>query len=716
MEAVAALNAALIENRPEKPSNFFAVATRLEGWGMIQPAREFAQKGVDSAGRDLLAVSENHEGARLYVEIMTRLRQQDAAYGRLQRAVADATSLGAEVSAAVQQVEKQGFLSITDQQWRTRALQIRRDTARGGLSAAMQAMGKSVYQYFTPEERLQFGDWLEKQSAQKGNDELGAIFVPAASAAGLPELQVRWLKQLMLSGLPASRGYEYSLVDVQTRRMRFEDLGAALETYAQELTLQTGRNGVLAQAADAYRSGALYDAEFNVVRRIALQVQGGVLQRYFELLLQRNPQELVQLAGTWTGSVGDAACQYVIAHGPSALAQQAVAARGRSLEPVWSKAYSGLTGLYFADRSPAVNTAFLNALGDGTIAERLGKPVDRQQQLAGNTWFCYGSRYGEWLDVTRTGDPEDFLPAQLEESPATASGYITVAEYYADSGKLDRAVEDYDHTLELAPARADIHDRVAVLYWRQQKRTEAVAEWKTAFELLDAQVHQRVVPPSFWSTFGYVMNHIGNRHVAAELRPQSDAVLRDYVRQNGTYRVEELLRAGYTAVGDPQAGVAFLLELASIAPDPNGVLQLLVNAKWIPAQTRNPIYEQIIAHLQAQLPAVGDASKEYAQQNLRSWQARYAMHLVELQEFDQAAAVLQPQEEPTAQELEIHFRIALAKGEFDSILVQYRANPDNAPKADSLRQVATAFRPQNSFRQRARYWSSCLPRRSPRIS
>ncbi len=691
VEAVAALNAALIENRPEKPSNFFAVATRLEGWGMIQPAREFAQKGVDSAGRDLLAVSENHEGARLYVEIMTRLRQQDAAYGRLQRAVADATSLGAEVSTAVQQVEKQGFLSITDQQWRTRALQIRRDTARGGLSAAMQAMGKSVYQYFTPEERLQFGDWLEKQSAQKGNDELGAIFVPAASAAGLPELQVRWLKQLMLSGLPASRGYEYSLVDVQTRRMRFEDLGAALETYAQELTLQTGRNGVLAQAADAYRSGALYDAEFNVVRRIALQVQGGVLQRYFELLLQRNPQELVQLAGTWTGSVGDAACQYVIAHGPSALAQQAVAARGRSLEPVWSKAYSGLTGLYFADRSPAVNTAFLNALGDGTIAERLGKPVDRQQQLAGNTWFCYGSRYGEWLDVTRTGDPEDFLPAQLEQSPATASGYITVAEYYADSGKLDRAVEDYDHTLELAPARADIHDRVAVLYWRQQKRTEAVAEWKTAFELLDAQVHQRVVPPSFWSTFGYVMNHIGNRHVAAELRPQSDAVLRDYVRQNGTYRVEELLRAGYTAVGDPQAGVAFLLELASIAPDPNGVLQLLVNAKWIPAQTRNPIYEQIIAHLQAQLPAVGDASKEYAQQNLRSWQARYAMHLVELQEFDQAAAVLQPQEEPTAQELEIHFRIALAKGEFDSILVQYRANPDNAPKADSLRQVATAL-------------------------
>ena len=690
-EAVAALSAALIENRLEKPSNFFAVATRLEGWGMIQPAREFAQKGVDSAGRDLLAVSENHDGARLYVEIMTRLRQQDAAYGRLQRALADATSLGVEVAAAVQQVEKKGFVSITDQQWRDRALQMRRDTARLGLQTTMQAMGKCVHQYFTPEERLQFGDWLEKQSAQQGNDELGAIFVPAATAAGLPELQARWLKQLMLSYSPASSGYESRFIEVQTRRMHFEDLGVALEAYAQRLTLTTGQNGVLAQAADAYRSGALYDAEFNVVRRIAVQVLGDVLQRYFELLLQRNPQELVQLAGSSSATVGDAACQYAIAHGPSGLAQQAVAARGRLLEPVWSKAYSGLTGLYFADRSPAVNAAFLNALGDGTIAERVGKPVDRTQQLAGNTWFYYGSRYGEWLGVTRTGDPEDFLPAQLEQSPATASGYITVAEYYADSGKLDRAVEDYNRTLELAPATADIHDHVAVLYWRQQKRTEAVAEWKTALELLDAQVHQRVVPPSFWSTFGYVMNHIGNRHVAAELRPQSDAVLRDYVRQNGTYRVEELLRAGYTATGDPQSGVTFLLELASIAPNPNGVLQLLVNAKWIPARMRNPIYEQVIAHMQAQLPAVGDASRQYAEENLRSWQARYAMHLVELQEFDQAAAVLQPQEEPTAQELEIHFRIALAKGEFDSILAQYRANPDKAPKAESLRQVATAL-------------------------
>jgi len=691
-ETVAALSTALTENRPEKPANFFAVAARLEGWGMIQQAREFAQKGADSEGRDLLAVSDNRDGVRIYVEIMTRLRQQDAAYSHLQLAVTDADSLGAEVSVAVKQVEKNGIVSITDQQWRDRALEARRSTARGGMQSAMQAMGQSVAQYFTPEEKLQFSFWLEQRAAKAGNAELATRFLPAAEAAGLPDLQARWLKQLMLSSYAGSGGiFKSRLVELQTRRLRFEELGAALEAYAQKLTPQQGRNGVLVEAANAYRSGALSDPEFGVLKKIGLQSSADVQQRYFELLLQRTPQELVQLAASARNLVSDAACQYVLAHGSAELAQEAVAARGRSLDPVWTKSYSALTGLYFSDRSPAVNAAFLNALGDSTIGERLGKPVDRAQQLAGNTWFYYGSRYGEWLGTSHTGDPEDFFPAQLEQSPASASGYIAVAQYYADAGKTDRAVDDYNRTLELAPDRADIHDRIAVLYWRQQKRSEAIAEWRKALELLDAQVHLRVVPSAFWPTFGYVMNHVGNRHVAAELRPQSDAVLRDYVRQNGTYQVDKLLRSAYVSMGNPQAGVAFLLELASIAPDPNAVLELLVEAGWIPAKMRNPIYEQVLAHLQDRLRTTADISRQYAEENLRSWQARYAMHLVELREFDQAAAVLQSQEEPSAKELEIRYRIALAKDQFDSILDQYRANPDKTPKADNLRKVATAL-------------------------
>jgi cellulose synthase operon protein C len=410
-EAVAALGAALIDNRAEKPANFFEMAKRLESWGMMQPARDSAQKGVDLAGRDLLAVSENQEGARIYVEIMIRLRQQNAAYSRLQRGVEDATSLSAGVSVAVKQVEIHGIASVTDQQWRNRAIEAQRSTAHAGMQSAMQAMGQSVGQYFTPEEKLQFASWLENLSASSSNDELASRFVPVASAAGLPELQARWLKQLMLNPDNAGSGatFKSRLVELQTRRMRFEELGVALEAYAQKLTPQQGRGGVLAEAANAYRSGALHDAEFNALKGIGLQTGGDVQRRYFELLLQRSPQELVQLAASSRAGLGDAASQYILAHGSAALAEEAIAARGRSLPPVWSKAYRALTGLYLADRSSAVNSAFLTALGDGTIGERLGKPVDRERQLAGNTWFYYGSRYGEWLGASHSGDPRTFF-------------------------------------------------------------------------------------------------------------------------------------------------------------------------------------------------------------------------------------------------------------------------------------------------------------------
>ena len=67
------------------------------------------------------------------------------------------------------------------------------------------------------------------------------------------------------------------------------------------------------------------------------------------------------------------------------------------------------------------------------------------------------------------------------------------------------------------------------------------------------------------------------------------------------------------------------------------------------------------------------------------------MHLVELHDFDHAAAVLQPQQDPSAQELEIRYRIALANNQFDAILDQYRANPEKAPKAEELRTVAAAL-------------------------
>ena len=57
-----------------------------------------------------------------------------------------------------------------------------------------------------------------------------------------------------------------------------------------------------------------------------------------------------------------------------------------------------------------MNDAFLAALGDDPIDVRLPSPSTATEQLAGNTWFYYGSRYGEYLGGTKLGVAEKFVP------------------------------------------------------------------------------------------------------------------------------------------------------------------------------------------------------------------------------------------------------------------------------------------------------------------
>src|SRR4029077_4840783 len=138
-------------------------------------------------------------------------------------------------------------------------------------------------------------------------------------------------------------------------------------------------------------------------------------------------------------------------------------------------------GLYFGEGSPGINGAFVDALGDQKIGDRLGKSVDRNDRLAGDVWFYYGSRYGEYLSDTKQGSPQDFLLALPEQSPGSSSGYQGLADYYAESGETHSAIEDYKRALELSPGHADIHDSLALAYYQDGKREETIAEWKLVF-------------------------------------------------------------------------------------------------------------------------------------------------------------------------------------------------------------------------------------------
>src|SRR5205085_3938618 len=216
-----------------------------------------------------------------------------------------------------------------------------------------------------------------------------------------------------------------------------------------------------------------------------------------------------------------------------ARAMRGVQARGHGLPPVWTKAYTGLAGLYLQDRDAAIPAAFEEALGGGTIGERIGKPVLRDQQLAGDIWFYYGSRYGEYRGTTHQGDAEDYLPAAVEVAPGRAAAYTDLADYYAENGVPAAALADYQRSLELNAVQPSVEDRVAIILWKQGDHDQALARWKAALQALAAE-QDRHINENFWSDFDTIVQHSGSRGLLAQLRTPLDSLLRTYIRRNGS--------------------------------------------------------------------------------------------------------------------------------------------------------------------------------------
>jgi tetratricopeptide (TPR) repeat protein len=691
-DVVAALKAALIEGTPETAGKYFEVARRLESWGLLTQVCSFAEQGIATSGADLLATAQQRLDASLYARIMTRLRQQEKAYATLQSVLNDASSA---LPVIKEQLVREGIAAITDREWRERTQENRVRTAREGMRAALSEIGNTVATYFTPEERVTFAAFAESKRAAMNLADVDAFAIPLAQSAGLADLEARWRYELMMQGETNSGvglARMRSFVELQRRRLKFADLGSQLEQFAPRIEpLQ--RYSVWIAAADSYRSAGDVENELRVLAAIPpVYVNGDEQGRLFQLLLTRRPQELVQRGSYWN-AWGQEAANYVVANGDAALAHALVSSRSRTRTPVWSKSYDSLVGLYFAEPTPQVNGAFLGALGDNTIAERLAKPVDRSQQLAGSVWFYYGSRYGEYRGVTKQGDPEEFLPAMLEQSPASSSGYLSVADYYVDNGNTAQAIADYQHALELAPGQADIHDRLALAYYKQDGRAEAIMQWKRALGALQQQVSKGQASESFWTDFAHLCDHLRTRRVFSDLKSEVDALLRAYLRRNGNYRSNTLLHSAYVAIGDPVAATVWLLDLSSVAPDPTAVLADVVEAPWISVAQRAPIYQRVLELKQDALTKQEGLEKEGSEQTLRSWQVRWTKYLVLTKQYPAAGAAIaslpkQTREAEAMALVPLELQVAAQTGSLDSTIAGYRSDPLSAPASEVLRTAA----------------------------
>ena len=600
-DAVKALQAAYIDGHAKAADDFFTVAAQLERWNLLAEARTFAEQGVALAGSDLLTpppvytYPQPESGAVTYARILARCGQADQALATLTaaRQLAEASATSPSVLAA--ELARENITVDEVAGFRQNFATQRRQAADQNLKAAIDALGKAIQAYYTPEQKQAFALTLDKlhDSAQlNSNPDLA---LQAATVAGIADREADWRKQSLLAH-ERNNAQVGLYVSLQQRRLQFSALAHDLEAYAARLLGADG-NSALTQAALAFRDAGDTSNEIRLTRTLVLGRNSDLRGRYFDLLLRRDPTALPALAASSDISLADSALNYTVAHGSEAQALAAVASRGQSLNPVWRPASASLVQTYFASSALGpVNLADFNQAlaANATIAARLAAPADPSRQLTGDAFFYYASRYGIFLATVHDSaqtlpSAEDFLPAELEGSPASPARYLNLARTYAEAHNIDASVAEYNHALELSPSDPAIEDELATTLYRANRRDDALTHWHQALAILARMQQHAMYPESWFTSLETVTRHLGEVHLTATCRPELETILGPYLAKNGNYRSNELLKSIYLATATPAEGANFIIAVANSASDPNQILDDLSREAWLAEESREPI-------------------------------------------------------------------------------------------------------------------------------
>jgi hypothetical protein len=603
-DAVKALRAAYIDGHPKAASDFFTVAAQLERWNLLAEARAFADQGVAIAGPELLTpptvyvYPQPDNGAVIYARILARCGQADQALATLTalRRAAEVSATSPSVLAA--ELARENITGDEAAAFRQNFATQRHQTADQNLKAAIEALGKAVQTYYTPEQKQAFAlalDKLHDIAQPKSNRDLA---LQAAIAAGLADREADWRKQNLLTGDPLNV-QEGPYVALQQRRLQFSSLARDLEEYAARLRVGH-RDSVLTEAAQAYRDAGDAGNEVRLDRALVLKNNSQLRARYFDLLLRSDPAALTALAADRDTDLADAAVNYTVAQGSEVQALAAVADRARSLNPVWRPASASLVHTYFVSptSTPANVVDFNDSLAaNATIAMRLAATADPKHQLTGDNFFYYASRFGIFLITARhsanSAQPlpsaEDYLSAELEASPTSPERYLNLARTYVEAHNIDSAVIEYKHALELSPSDPAIEDELATSLYRANRRDDALTHWHQALAILSRMQQHGMYPESWFTSFETVTGHLGEYHLTAVFRPEVETILGPYLAKNGNYRSNELLKAIYKASATPVEGADFIITVANSAADPNQILDDLNHEPWLAQESRSLI-------------------------------------------------------------------------------------------------------------------------------
>jgi tetratricopeptide (TPR) repeat protein/predicted Zn-dependent protease len=707
-DAVKALQAAYIDGHAKAASDFFTVAAQLERWSLLTEARTFAVQGVALAGPDLLSpptvetYPQPETGAVIYARILARMGQADQALATLTTARRAAEAAATSPSVLAAELARENITGDEVAGFRQNFATQHRQAADRTLKAAIDALGRAVQTFYTPEQKQALAltlDKLHDSSQPNSNPDLA---IQAAAAAGLADREAEWRKQSLLTG-----DVNHSTVDayavLQQSRLQFSELAHTLEAYAARL-LTERRSPILTQAARAFRDAGDTPDETRLTRALVLGNNSQLRDRFFDLLLRNDPGALTSLASNTNSKLADAALNYTVAHASEAQALAVVANRGQSLSPVWRPASASLVQTYFASpTSSPVNVADFNQslAANSTIADRFATAADPSRQLIGDAFFYYASRYGIFLatvhdSATSLADAEDFLPGELEGAPTSPTAYLNLARTYAEVHNIAAAVDEYDHALELSPSDPTIEDELATTLHRANRHDEALTHWRNSLAILSRMQQHAMYPESWFTSLETVTRHLGEYHLTATCRPEIETILGPYLAKNGNYRSNELLKAIYKASATPAEGANFIITVANSASDPNQILEDLHGETWLVDESREPI-------LLRQIELVRNKPEgNQGPQGALGYQNQLIDLYLDQNRVAKAQTLLDSISNKQTNASEEIYSIILATrtNHLQALLDKWRANPDLVPeqfKLDSalfhLHKPASAYKP-----------------------
>lgn len=705
-DAVKALQAAYIEGHAKDADDLFTVAAQLEHWNLLAEARIFAEQGVALAGSDLLTpppadtYPQPENGAVVYARILARCGQADRALATLTaaRQAAEASATSPSVLAA--ELARENITGDEAAGFRQNFATQRRQAADQNLKAAVDALGKAVQTYYTPEQKQAFAltlDKLHESTQANANPDLA---LQAATVAVLTDREADWRKQSLSTD--DNFGQLGIYVSLQQRRLQSSSLAHDLEKYAGRL-LAVHRSSALTQAAQAFRDAGDTPNETRLTGTLVRDGDSQLRGRYFDLLLRRDPAALTALAATSDVSLADAALNYTVAHGSEAQALAAVSSRGQALSPVWRPASASLVQTYFAGpASGAANLANFNQalVANSTIAARLAAPADPLRQLTGDTYFYYASRYGIFLATVHDSaqtlpSAEDFLPSELEGSPASAERYLNLARTYTEAHNIDASVAEYNHALELSPSDPAIEDELATTLYRANRHDDAVTHWHQALTILAHMQQHAMYPESWFTSLETVTRHLGEYRLTATFRPELETIVGPYLAKNGNYRSNELLKSIYLASTTPAEGANFIIAVANSSYDANQILDDISRESWLAEASREPI----LLH-QIELDRENPPSDPYIH-SLSAYQGQLIELYLAQNQLAKAQAMYDSSLSGNDRKGSVDMNgiiLAVRTNRLQSLLDRWRANPDSIPKDEFGSAVYRLMKPTAAYK------------------